>query len=544
MLSAGTRIGPYNVQKWIREGFCGQSYSGEASSGEEKGQLKYLKLFHRELSEKEGFTDYFSQECRAIQQIEGRGVWPMLASGTLKWKHWISFAWFDGKIVQVPTPSQSEDKEPQEVALRSLADWVAHDSNRIGPEELKSIIIDMHCGLNRAHASGVIHGNLKPSNILLKEKEDGDFVAWISEFALAKLCCFQPLGDDIKNVTAFSSQSLQYQDSLNESQAYRPPDTNLLEIPEESWDLVAMGSLAQSIIKKSEKPSDEWLAWQVWAGKAVNRGFFTVAQSMEAIPGVEDLSVYGMVSEKKNGVNSLTNEEVKKQREWEWEREQKVKSSTFRRNMTGLAGSLCLLIFLFSKIYLYLNPSPWVEYSMEGASDRYQLGFGIWSGKAWGILPAVYDDNGEGGQDVAGEWEKVDGNFRLNFRKFKKVDEDESGKKLWQYIGKGATRPDDYYAWSDYLFFDRSKRELLFVKRVYGEDVFLPGQRGQEPLRLFPEVRMRRSAGEIKKAELVFTQTDKAGPSWSLFLGVGFLLACSMYHRILVSIPKVPAGKD
>ncbi|MDG1131227.1 MAG: hypothetical protein P8N21_00910, partial [Opitutales bacterium] len=467
MLSAGTRIGPYNVQRWIREGFCGQSYSGEASSGEEKGQLRYLKLFHRELSEKEGFTDYFSQECRAIQQIEGRGVWPMLGSGTLKWKHWISFAWFDGKIVRAPTPRQSEDKEPEEVVLQSLADWLAYDTNRIGPKEFKSIIIDMHCGLNRAHASGVIHGNLKPSNILLKEKEDGDFVAWISEFALAKLCCFQPVGDDIKNSTAFSSQSLQYQDSLNESQAYRPPDTNLMEIPEESWDLVAMGSLAQSIIQKSEKLSDEWLAWRVWAGKAVNRGFFTVAQSMEAIPGIEDLSVYGMVSEKKDGVNSLTSEEVTKQREWEWEREQKVKSSTFRRNMTGLAGSLCLLIFLFSKIYLYLNPSPWVEYSMEGASDRYQLGFGIWSGKAWGILPAVYDDNGEGGQDVAGEWEKVDGSFRLNFRKFKKVDEDDSGKKLWQYIGKGVTRPDDYYAWSDYLFFDRSKRELLFVKRVY-----------------------------------------------------------------------------
>lgn len=93
-------------------------------------------------------------------------------------------------------------------------------------------------------------------------------------------------------------------------------------------------------------------------------------------------------------------------------------------------------------------------------------------------------------------------------------------------------------------FFDRGNRELRFVKRVYEEDVFLPGQRGQEPLRLFPEVRMRRSAGVIKKAELVFAQTDKSGPSWSLFLGVGFLLACSMYHRILVSIPKFPAGKD
>ena len=160
---------------------------------------------------------------------------------------------------------------------------------------------------------------------------------------------------------------------------------------------------------------------------------------------------------------------------------------------------------------------------------------GVVGAGAWGTSMAVLQ---------AGEWEKVDGVFRLNFRKFKKVDDDESGKKLWQFIGKGATRPDDYYVWSDYLFFDRSNRELRFVKRVYEGDVFLPGNRGQEPIRLFPEVRMRRSAGEIKKAELVFVQTDKSGPSWSFFIGLGFLLACSLYHRNLLALPKAPAGKD
>ena len=95
---------------------------------------------------------------------------------------------------------------------------------------------------------------------------------------------------------------------------------------------------------------------------------------------------------------------------------------------------------------------------MEGASDKYQLGFGIWSGKAWGILPASYDDDGKGGQDVSGEWERVDGILRLNFRKFKKVNEEDSGKKLWQFIGKGSTSEDDYYSWSDYLNYDRQKK--------------------------------------------------------------------------------------
>jgi hypothetical protein len=50
MLSSGTRIGPYHVESWIKEGSCGQSYKGEGGSGEEKGKIRYVKLFQRELS--------------------------------------------------------------------------------------------------------------------------------------------------------------------------------------------------------------------------------------------------------------------------------------------------------------------------------------------------------------------------------------------------------------------------------------------------------------------------------------------------------------
>ena len=61
---------------------------------------------------------------------------------------------------------------------------------------------------------------------------------------------------------------------------------------------------------------------------------------------------------------------------------------------------------------------------MDGVLDSYQLGAGLWGGQAWGIVPAAYDDDGGGGQDVVGSWEKEDGLFKLNFRKFKKPDDD------------------------------------------------------------------------------------------------------------------------
>ena len=62
----------------------------------------------------------------------------------------------------------------------------------------------------------------------------------------------------------------------------------------------------------------------------------------------------------------------------------------------GIDRLFMFIHFSFSKIYLFLCPSPWVEYSVAGALDKYQLGFGVWKGKAWGILPSSYDHDRKG----------------------------------------------------------------------------------------------------------------------------------------------------
>ena len=544
MLSSGTRIGPFDVKRWVKEGSCGQSYQGDGRTGEEKGKIKYLKLFHRELTEREGFSDYFSQECQAIQQLEGRGIWPMLSNGTMKWKHWMAYDWFDGKKVQVP--SDSEDVENREINLRSLADWMEFLPDRVDPDQLKAIMIDLHCGLNQAHGFGVIHGNLKPSNILINQKDDQTFEAWITEFALSKITNFQPFGVDDKEGAKFISQSLQFLESHKESQIYRPRGKGADNIAEEKWDLYALGGLVQYVIERSSMGDDVWTEWQEWLEKSQRNAFSTITQSMESIPGIGDLTTYGIKAENAPEHKALSDSEIRRKREIEWERDQKISSARFRRNITGLIGCLCLFTFLFSKIYLFLCPSPWVEYSVDGALDKYQMGFGIWKGKAWGILPSSYDNDGDGGQDVAGEWEREDGMFRLNFRKFKKLNEDESGKKLWQFIGKGATSEDDYFVWSDYLKYDGQSNELKFIKRVDQKEVFVPGKRGESIPQLFPEIRIRRSDGQIKRAVLIFKQTDEEGPSWSFYIGMGFLLASLMYHRVMLTVctSEDVSGKD
>jgi serine/threonine protein kinase len=544
MLSSGTRIGPYNVESWIKEGSCGQSYMGKGGSGEDKGKIRYVKLFHRELSEREGFSDYFNQECSAIQQLRGRGIWPMMSSGAMKWKHWMTYQWFEGK--EEILPARNNEGESLVITLRSLADWMKYVPSQMGVNLFRDLLIDLHCGLHHAHNAGVVHGNIKPSNILIQSREDGSFDSWLTEFALSKISGFQVLGQESQAKDVFVSQSLQFQESLKESQTYRPLGGKQSGLLEEKGDIYALGGIVKFVLEKVDSSGENWSEWESWSQQAMNGFFSNVALSMEALPGVSDLSEYGIKREKSQKNKDLSDDEIRKKREIEWERKQKLSSATFRRNITGLIGSLCLSVFLFSKFYLFFNPSPWVEYSLEGASDKYQLGFGFWSGKAWGILPAAYDEDGDGGQDVSGEWERVDGTLCLKFRKFKKVNDEDSGKKLWQFIGKGATSEDDYYSWSDYLSYDSKGKGLKFIKRVQGDEVFIPGKRGDESPNLFPEIRIRRSGGLIRKTDLFFTQTHEMGPSWSIFIGLGFLIASLMYHRMILGIPDIDnySGKD
>ena len=66
------------------------------TEGDAKGETRYVKLLPREISERKGFGDYFHQECQALQQLEGAGIWPILDFGVMKWKHWISYSLFEG----------------------------------------------------------------------------------------------------------------------------------------------------------------------------------------------------------------------------------------------------------------------------------------------------------------------------------------------------------------------------------------------------------------------------------------------------------------
>ena len=538
MLSSGTRIGTTRILSWLGEGSTGQSYHCESTEGDLKGNLLYVKLVHRQISERNGFEDYFLQECQMLEQLEGPGIWPIKEFGVMKWKHWIGYDWLEGENLS------AEGEEEDGPVIRSLDELMEYNPASLTPELLLDFMISLHRGLYRIHQSGMAHGNLKPSNVLVRKAENGSGEAWVTETGLFRMFKFQPAGGE-----EYSGNEVSFlnQDGLNsreEADKFRPENPYDPDVPDERWDIFALGKIVRWAIDKVDADAPRWEQWNSWAAQAERIDseivFPSIAHSMQALPGVGNLSEYGIKAEDSSGESNFDLDALREKREREWALAEKLSTLRFRRNMTGLAGGLSLFLFLFSCVYLFFLPVPWTEYSLAGnsefkekASDSYQLGAGFLSGNAWGIVPPACDENGVGGQNVTGTWEIEDGLFKLSFRRLKRSKTEESGKKRADLIFPGNTSPDDYSYWNDYLRHDASREALILVKREHKDQFFVPGREGNQSITLYPEPRLKKSSGKIASAELAFFREGESGFSWSLFFGLGFALACFIYHREL-----------
>jgi hypothetical protein len=351
---------------------------------------------------------------------------------------------------------------------------------------------------------------------------------------------FRAVGEDESFGNEVTSLNQDGRDSREEADKFRPGNPDEPDVPDESWDIFALGKIVRWAIDKAGGKAPQWDQWNSWAKRASADAFPSIAHSMQALPGVGDLSEYGVKAEELSEDQKMDLEALKAKREKEWALSEKLANLRFRRNMTGLVAGLLLFLFLFSSTYLFFLPVPWTKYSLAGntdikekASDSYQLGAGFRSGNVWGIVPPACDEEGLGGQIAQGTWEIEDGLFKLSFRRLKKSKTEESGKKRADLIFPGNTSPDDYSYWNDYLRHDASREALILVKREHKDEVFVPGSEGKGSITLYPEPRLKKSAGKIAPAELAFFREGESGFSWSLFFGLGFALAWFVYHREL-----------
>jgi serine/threonine protein kinase len=154
-LPVGGSVGPYKIESVLGQGGMGHVYRARGPEGEVA-----LKLIKRDLAADHTFRRRFDREGRIAQQIVHPNVVPVLATG----EH-------EG----VPYMAQ------RFVGNGSLAARIKRD----GAIELATTVElgeQVASGLDALHASGLIHRDVKPGNILL----DQAGTAYITDFGLAK----------------------------------------------------------------------------------------------------------------------------------------------------------------------------------------------------------------------------------------------------------------------------------------------------------------------------------------------------------------------
>jgi serine/threonine-protein kinase len=152
----GEAVGPYRIEAVLGVGGMGHVYRALGPDGEQVA----LKLVKRDLANDPTFRRRFDREARIARQVSHPHLVPVLDAG----EH-------DG----IPFLVQ------RFVGNGSLADRLERDGPRSLAETV-GVCLQVGGALDELHASGMIHRDVKPANILLDESE----VAYITDFGLAK----------------------------------------------------------------------------------------------------------------------------------------------------------------------------------------------------------------------------------------------------------------------------------------------------------------------------------------------------------------------
>jgi class 3 adenylate cyclase/tetratricopeptide (TPR) repeat protein len=159
----GTRIGDYVIVSEIGRGGMAIVYLAEHPN---LGRKVALKLLSAELADDESFRARFMREARLAAGIEHPNIVPVHDAGEAEGLLYIAMRYVEG--VDLAKLLEREGKLPLDRSTRILAQVAA--------------------ALDAAHAKGLVHRDVKPSNVLLAPGEGpgGEDHAYLADFGLAR----------------------------------------------------------------------------------------------------------------------------------------------------------------------------------------------------------------------------------------------------------------------------------------------------------------------------------------------------------------------
>jgi serine/threonine protein kinase len=141
-LRPGANVGPYRLEGVLGEGSMGVVFRAVR---EPRGDVVALKVLRRELSGDETYRRRFEREGRIAAQVDHRHLVGVLDAGEAQGRHYLASRFVEGE---------------------TLADRL----ERSGPlplADLVRITAELATGLDALHAHGLVHRDVKPSNVML-----------------------------------------------------------------------------------------------------------------------------------------------------------------------------------------------------------------------------------------------------------------------------------------------------------------------------------------------------------------------------------------
>ncbi|MEM9802494.1 MAG: serine/threonine-protein kinase [Planctomycetota bacterium] len=178
-IGPGVQLGRFQIQREIGRGGMAIVY---LATDPELRRPVALKVLRAGLALDRAQVDRFQREGRAIAQLQHPGVIQVFEVGTTEGFHWIAMEYVAGpSLATVIEAVHSEGAPSAERLGRSVGDLSLIDMPGIDVAAAR-LLGPALSGLVAAHAKGIVHRDVKPSNILVHEGGR----AVLADFGLAR----------------------------------------------------------------------------------------------------------------------------------------------------------------------------------------------------------------------------------------------------------------------------------------------------------------------------------------------------------------------
>ncbi len=159
-LQPGDELGDFQLESVIGRGGMGVVYRARQRSLD---RVVALKLVRDDIAHLADYRERFLREARVAASVEHESVVTVFHFGEQDGRLYLAMQWIDG-----------ED-------LRS----VLERSGRLAPERAVAIATQIARALDAVHARKLVHRDVKPANVLLRQHE-GRERAYLTDFGIAR----------------------------------------------------------------------------------------------------------------------------------------------------------------------------------------------------------------------------------------------------------------------------------------------------------------------------------------------------------------------